>query len=109
MSEHQTYRDPYLLLLTHAYNVQVQKSIKVYFFSLTLTRTPRGPATIAPRRANLATDDDMASLMYTRLELIKRVTALRQEAEKTLRLAQRRCRKGYARRVRFAHIFRIGD
>lgn len=47
--------------------------------------------------------------MYATRELMKRSTDLRQKPDKHLRLAQRRYKEDYARRVRFAPIFPIGD
>lgn len=64
---------------------------------------------VSPRCTKLATDDDKASLMYARLEFIKRATDLRQKADKSLSLAQRRYKKDYESLVRFAPIFRVGD
>lgn len=51
---------------------------------------PLVPATISTRRSSLATGDDMASPMYTRMDLIKRATDLRHESDKDLRPVQRR-------------------
>lgn len=47
---HQADWDTHLLPLTSVYNVQAQKSIKVCPFSLVLTRTAFGPATIVSKR-----------------------------------------------------------
>lgn len=77
-------------------------------FSSALARTPPGPAAVVPRRTNLATDDEMVSSMYARLQLIKPDLDFRQEADKYLRLVQRRYKKDYDSRVRFAAILRIG-
>lgn len=54
-------------------------------------------------------DDDMLPAKMARLELIRKVMYLRQEAEKILRLVQRRYKKDYERRVCIAPIFRVGD
>lgn len=67
VSEYQTDWDPYLLPLTYAYDVQVYRSIKVSLFCLALMRTPPGPATVVPKRPNIATDDDMVFPLYARL------------------------------------------
>lgn len=82
VSEHQTDLKTYLLPLVYAYNVQARSSIKVSAFSLAPSRTPSRSATVVPGRANLALDDDMAFLMYAKLELIRRATELRQEADR---------------------------
>lgn len=47
--------------------------------------------------------------MYSRLKLIKLATDPHEEADKNLRLAQKRYKNDYDRRVRFVPIFRIGD
>lgn len=75
--EHQTDWDLYLLPLIYVYNIQVHRSIKKSPFSLTLTQATLGPTTVAPRRTNIATDDDMASTMFARMELIKSATDIR--------------------------------
>lgn len=56
-------------------------------FSLALTQTPARPATVGPKRFNVASDDDMASPMYTCLELIRLATDLQQESDKDLKFA----------------------
>lgn len=70
VSDHQTDWYSYLLPLTFAYNVQVDRSNKLSLFSLVLTRTPPELATFVSKRPSLASDDDAASLLYARLELI---------------------------------------
>lgn len=67
-----------------------------------------GLGTVATKRTNLNTDDDIASPMYARLELIKYATDLRKEADKSLRLAQIRYKKYYHGRVLFAPILGVG-
>lgn len=47
--------------------------------------------------------------MHARLEIIKRTTDLRQEADKNLRPKEKRHKKDYDRLVRFALVFRAGD
>lgn len=47
--------------------------------------------------------------MYSRLELIKQAIDLRHEADKNMRLAERRYKKNYDQRIRFTPIFRVGD
>lgn len=109
VSDHQTDWNTYLLRLKYVYNVQIHRSVEVSPFSLALTRTPPGPATVAPRRTILATDNDMASPIYATPELIKRATDFRQKADKSLRLAQKGYKKDYDPGVRFAPNFRVLD
>lgn len=54
LSENQTDWGTYLLLLTYTYNVQVHNSINESRFSLTLTKTCSGPATVVPKRISLS-------------------------------------------------------
>lgn len=95
--------------LTHTYSVQVQRSMKVSAFSLALTRTVPGPATVSRGRTNPGTGDHITSPMYGRLGLIKRATDLSQEVDKDLRLVQRRYKVDYDRSIRFAPILQVGD
>lgn len=69
-------------------NFQAYRSIKVSSFSMKLTQTPPGPATIRPDRTNLTTDNDMSLPIYAKLYLIKHTIDFRQEAGVTLKLLQ---------------------
>lgn len=99
----------YPLALTYVYNLQLHKSIEVYPFSLTLTRTTPRPTSITKRGTNLATNDEMSSPMYSKLERIKRFTDLCQEAHKNLRLAQGLYKNECTRGIRFVPIFQVRD
>lgn len=70
-SKHQTDRDAYLLQLTYAYTVQIKIPVEVSLFSLALTKSPLGPATVVLKLPFLASDDDAVSLLYTTLALIR--------------------------------------
>lgn len=72
-----------------------------------LRETP-AMATVAPKRTNLAKDDDMAWPTYTTLELIKRATNLYQNTDKNFRLAQKLYKKDYDGRIRSILYFRAG-
>lgn len=78
--------------------------MKVPLFSLVLTQTPPGPTTVVPKRPDQATNDDMLSLVYSGLELIRSASDLRQEADNNLNLPQRRYKKEYDRHDRFDHM-----
>lgn len=109
VSDHETDWDTYLFPLTYPYNVQVQISITVSPFSLTLTRTPPGPAALVPKRTSLTFDNDAASALYARLELIRCAYSLREETDKSLNLSQQKYRRHHDHHVRLADIFNKGD
>lgn len=73
-------------------NTQVYESVPV---QLGAYANSHAPATVVPRRINLATDDDMTTLMYPRLEYSKQATDLREEADKNLRQGQKQSKKDY--------------
>lgn len=89
--------------------MQVQRYFRVSHFSLARTQTAPKPATVAPKRNNFVTGDDIASPMYDRCNLIQRATDCRQEDDENLRRAKKRQKKNYDRRVQVAHIFRAAD
>lgn len=93
----------HLLPLTYAYNFQVDRSMKVPLLSLRLTRTSPGWVTVVPKLASLVSNSDMASLMYEKLEVIKRPTKLWQKADKKPELLQISYNKDYSGSVRFSH------
>lgn len=107
-SEHQTNWDTYVLPLSYFHNVQVHRPIKESPFSLALTRTRPRHVTVAPKCASVANDEDMPSLMYTSLKLVKRATELRKDAHKNVNLAYGGYKKDYIRRLRFIPIFQVG-
>lgn len=82
MSEKQTDSDTYLLIMAHAWNVQVFRLRNVSYLSLEPTKTLTEPATIVTKRTSLATEGDMPSPSYKRMEVIKDAMELRQEPEK---------------------------
>lgn len=82
VSVHQTDWEIYLLPLTYTLNLQVRRYVNVYLFSPVVTRTPSGPATDVPKHRSLMSDDDAASVIYARLQLIRRATSSRNETDK---------------------------
>lgn len=101
--------DAYVLPLRYIYNVQIPNRIKMLFFSMALTRTPPESAVVEPKPVCLASDAYLALLMYATLELIRRETDLRCQADKNLRLAQRPYKKDHDRHHRFVSTIRVGD
>lgn len=109
VSENQTEWDSYLLPLTYAYNSQVHRSIKVFPFSPVLARTPPRPATVVSQRPSLVPNDDVASLLYIRLELIRWANSLHKKAENNLELAEKKCKRHLDHQVQLASIFNEGE
>lgn len=68
-----------------------------------------GPATVVSKRLSLLSDDDAKSLLYARLDLIRRATSLCREIEKNFKLPQKRYKLHHDCPVRFATIFKEGD
>lgn len=84
VSECQTDWNTSFLQLSPAYNVQVQKSMKVFLFSLGFSKARSKPTTVVTERVNLDLDDTMTFPMYPALEKMKRATNCRHEADKNL-------------------------
>lgn len=107
--EHRASWHWYLFQLMYTYNLQVHRFPKITRFILALTETLSGPATVIPKHTILATYDDVALPMNTRLELIKHVKELRRESGKNLGLVQRRYKKDDDQCVYLARIFCVGE
>lgn len=90
LSENQASWYVYLFPQTYAYNVNSHRSIEVSPFSKVPTQKHPGPATVILRRPSPASDNDTASLLYTRLELIRQDTSLCSKANMNLRLTHKK-------------------
>lgn len=78
-------------------------------FRLPLTGIPPGTATVVPKRPSFVSHEDVASLLYARLELRLPVSSLHNEADRSLRMAQKQNKRHHDRHIRFAHVFNEGD
>lgn len=109
VSEQKTDLDTYLLPLTYSYNIQVQRAINMPLFSMAVTQAAPGPAKFVSKSVRLASDDDLSSPVYVRLEVIRQTTDIRREDDKNLRLAQLRYKKDRDHDIRLAPIFRADN
>lgn len=96
----------FCLLHTKKYNVEVHRSIEVFPFRLTLDRTIPRPVTFVPKRFLLLSDDDIAWMLYARLEFIRRAVSLCEKAKKYLQLTSNRYTFYHDWCVQFSLIFK---
>lgn len=71
-------------------------------------QTPPETSATVSKRSSLWPDNNNASPLYKTLELVRKTTSVRKEAENNLNIAQKRYKLHHDRHVRFAHIFRVG-
>lgn len=74
-----------------------------------LARTPVRLLPIVPKRLSLASNDDIASLLFAKLEKIRWATYHWQEADNSLWMKELRYKKGYERPVRLDRMFKVVD